>query len=64
MAKKNNVITIDLNIWTTQKEKAKELGLTPEAISRRIKRTTEGKNVKFPLEGWHIEELNLTLVRK
>lgn len=52
----NNVIVIDLDVWTTQKEKARTEGLTPEAINHRISR---GK-----IEYWHIEELNLKLVKK
>ena len=54
--KKDNIITIDLNIWTTQKDKALSEGKTPEAINHRIAR---GK-----IEYWYIPELNLKLVKK
>lgn len=63
MSKPNKIITIDLSLWTTQKEKAKELGITPEGVNHRLRRTNEGK-CKQPLESWHIPELNITLVRK
>lgn len=63
MAKKKNIITIDLDVWTTQKEKAKELGITAEGVNHRIRRTLNG-TCKSPIESWHIPELNLTLVKK
>lgn len=62
MAKKN-IIEIDLNVWTTQTAKAKQLGLNESTIRQRVIRTKQGKgNIRE--EYWHIPELDLTLVKK
>lgn len=53
---KTTVVKIDLRIWTTQAKKARELGVTPQAISNQIARGL--------MDAWHIPELNLTLVKK
>jgi len=58
-----NIITIDLNVWTTQTAKAKDLGLNESTIRQRVTRTKQGKGLIVE-EYWHIPELNLTLVKK
>jgi hypothetical protein len=63
MAKKANTITIDLDKWTTQTNKAKLLGLNESTIRQRVIRTKQGKGNAIE-EYLHIPELNLTLVRK
>lgn len=61
--KKDNIISIDLNVWTTQTQKAKSLGLNESTIRQRVLRTKLGKgNIKE--EYLEIPELNLTLVKK
>lgn len=60
---KKNIITIDLNKWTTQVEKARISGIPLSTLSYRVKRTLEGKT-KSPIETMEIPELNITLVRK
>jgi hypothetical protein len=61
--KKANIITIDLDVWTTQTQKAKSLGLNESTIRQRVLRTKLGKgNIKE--EYMDIPELNLTLVKK
>ncbi len=60
---KNNTITIDLNIWTTQTIKAKSMGLNESTIRQRVLRTKQGKG-QIKEDHWHIPELNLTLVKK
>lgn len=65
MAKKNNIVTIDLNVWTTQTQKAKELGLNESTIRQRVLRTKAGTASDAVKEVyWDIPELNLTLVKK
>jgi len=59
----NNTITIDLNIWTTQTSKAKNLGLNESTIRQRVSRAKKGKGSNTEVV-WHIPELNLTLVKK
>lgn len=60
---KNNTITIDLNVWTTQTQKAKDKGLNESTIRQRVSRTKKGKGL-IKEEYWHIPELDLTLVKK
>ncbi len=60
---KKNIIQIDLNIWTTQTAKAKQLGLNESTIRQRVLRTKKGKG-NASEEFWHIPELALTLVKK
>lgn len=52
-----NKVTIDLDVWCTSAEKAKELGLTRQAVHAMVKRG----QIMF----WKIPELNnLVLVLK
>ena len=60
---KSNIIEIDLNIWTTQTQKAKDLGLNESTIRQRVNRTRKGKGL-IKEEFRDIPELNLTLVKK
>lgn len=50
------IIEIDLKRWTTPTKKARQLGVTPQAVTNQIARGI--------LEVWYIPELNLTLVKK
>lgn len=62
MKKKNTIIIIDLDKWTTQTDKARNYkskkgkGTSVEYISKLVRL---GK-----LKSWKIEELNLNLVEK
>lgn len=54
---KGKILKIDLSVWQTQQNYAKENGLTSiQLLQNWIKR---GK-----IERWHIEELNITLVKR
>ena len=59
---KSNTITIDLDKWTTQADKAKQYiskngkSCSPEYISKLIR--------KGKLQSWKIEQLGLNLVEK
>ncbi len=62
---KNNKLIIDLNVWTTQVNKAKDGTITLNTLSQQIKRAKEGKSGGNGIEYWEIPELNgLTLVKK
>lgn len=63
MAKKN-IITIDLDVWTTPAVKARELGLSESIIRQRIHRTNIGKPGNKPEKAWYIDELKLVLVKR
>lgn len=56
MSKHPKIIEIDMRLWMTQADKARQLGVKPQAISNQIAR---GK-----LASWHIGQLNLTLVER
>lgn len=61
---KNNIVTIDLNEWCTQQQKAKEQGIKLNTLSQQIKRTKAG-TTSTPIEYWEIPELNnLILVKR
>lgn len=61
---KNKIITIDLNIWCTQQQKAIDTGIKLNTISQQIKRTKEGKTIN-PVEILEIPELNnLVLIKR
>lgn len=64
MAKKETIITIDLNTWTTPAIKARELGLSESTIRQRIHRTNIGKPGNKPEKAWYIDQLNLVLVKR
>ena len=53
---KNDIIVIDLNKWITSAEKARELGISRQAVHGLIKRKT--------IESWKIPELGMVLVPK
>jgi len=58
-----NVITIDFNVWCTIADRARLDGRDVVDISQRIWRTKKGRT-KFPIEYWHIPQLNITLVKR
>lgn len=61
--RKKNIVTIDLDKWTTQTAKAKALGLNESTIRQRVSRAK--RNKPAPKEDYFdIPELSLTLVRK
>lgn len=62
MAKKN-IITIDLDIWTTQARKAEQEGIKLSTLSRQVKRSIEN-DTNSPIPYWTIPELGITLVKK
>lgn len=49
-------ITIDTNIWCTQKELAHNRGVSPQYISNLIR--------EEKIESWHIPELEIRLVKR
>jgi len=59
----SNKVIIDLDIWTTQTQKAKDNNLNESTIRQRVSRYKNGK-AKKKEETWHIPELSLTLVKK
>lgn len=65
MAKKDNIITIDLNEWTTPARKAEAKGRSESYYRQRIRRTRLGKLTGLKAEvSWDIPELSLVLVKK
>ena len=61
---KDKIITIDLNIYCTQQQYAKETGEKLNTISQRIKRTKDGTTTK-PVNILEIPELNnLVLIKR
>lgn len=60
--KKNNIITIDTNIWTTPKILAKELGYASKRNDCTQRITNWIKRGK--ITSWKIDELNITLVNR
>lgn len=63
--KADNIITIDLLIWTTMAKKAAELKLSESAIRQRVHRSRKGTAKDGTKEDYlDIPELDLTLVRK
>lgn len=61
---KNNIITIDLNIYCTQQQYSKETGIRLNTISQRIKRIKAGES-KQCIEFIEIKELNnLVLINR
>lgn len=61
---KNNIITINLNEWCTQSQKAIETDIKINTISQRIKRAKEGKPGSKGIEFLDIPELSITLVKR
>ena len=60
---KSNIITIDLNVYCTQADYAKERKMNLSTVSQWVKRAKAGKTQ--PIEYWEIPQLNnLTLVKK
>lgn len=60
---KDNLLIIDLDTWTTQKDYAKLVGKEFAAIRQQLKRTKKG-TCKEPLEYLDVPELNITLIKK
>ena len=63
MAKKQRVITIDLDVWTTQQGKAELTGKKLTTISQQVVRSMKGTTPN-PVDYWHIPELGITLVKR
>jgi hypothetical protein len=63
MKKKDNILTIDLNVWTTQQEYAASNGIKLNTVSQRLKRTKDGKTTN-PIEYLDIKELGITLIKR
>jgi hypothetical protein len=64
MAKrKENIISIDLNVWQTQAQYAKEKKIKLSTLSYRVLRSLKGTTPN-PIECWQIPELGITLVKK
>lgn len=63
MKRKGNVITIDLDEWTTMAKKARDKNLSEGAIRKKVwrKRHNKGREQEEFIE---IPELDLVLVRK
>ena len=59
--RKGNVVTIDLDVWVTQAEKARIDGVRDQYVRQRVVRSQQGKTSRF-IETWTIPELGLTLV--
>lgn len=63
MAKKDNIITIDLNQYTTQVQWAEENGENVNTVFQWVKRKKDGKG-KAPIEILEIPELGITLIKR
>jgi hypothetical protein len=59
---KKNTITIDLDIWTTQAEKAKIDKVRPQYVRQRVVRSISGETKAKFIKTWRIEQLGITLV--
>lgn len=59
---KKNIITIDLDQWSTQAEKAKIDKVRPQYIRQRVVRSINGETKAKFIKTWHIPELGITLV--
>lgn len=59
---KKNKITIDLDTWTTQAEKAKLDKVRPQYVRQRVVRSISGETKTKFIKTWHIPELGITLV--
>jgi hypothetical protein len=59
---KKNTITIDLDEWTTQAEKAKLDKVRPQYVRQRVVRSIAGETKAKFIKTWHIPELGITLV--
>lgn len=65
MKKKNNIITIDFNVWCTQAQRSELSGEKLTTISTKVKRTLAGNtSPKTYMDTLRIEQLNLTLVKR
>lgn len=65
MTKKANIITINLDEWTTPARKAEAKGKSESYIRQRIRRTRTGHLTGTKAEtSWEIPELSLVLVKK
>jgi hypothetical protein len=65
MAKKNNIVTIDFNVWCTQQQLAELTSTNLSTISMKVKRTLDGTAGKGnSVDYLRIEQLNLTLVKR
>ena len=59
----HNLLIIDLNVWTTQTQKAHDSSIKLTTISQQIVRTKKGQTPN-PVEYWEIPQLGITLVKK
>lgn len=60
--RKGNTITIDLDYWVTQAEKARLDGEKDQYVRQRVVRAQQA--VKADIEIWTIPELGLTLIKR
>jgi len=63
MAKTDNTVVIDFDIWTTQAQKARLDGRREQYIRQKVVRSQRGETNQ-PIEYWHIPQLGITLVKK
>lgn len=59
--RKGNTVTIDLDYWVTQADKARIDGSRDQAVRQRVVRSQQGLT-RNPIDTWTIAELGLTLV--
>lgn len=65
MAKKNNVLTIDFNVWCTQQQRAHAAEMPLNTLSQQVKRALEGKPTPLKTTDiWPIYQLGITLVKR
>lgn len=60
---KKNIITIDLDVWTTQARKAELDGRPYQYIRQKVVRSQRNET-RDKIEYWTIPELGITLVKK
>lgn len=60
---KNNILTIDLNVYCTQTQYAKDKNMRLATVSQQVKRALAGEGTA-KVEPLHIPELGITLVKK
>ncbi len=63
MVNNDNILSIDLNVWQTQAEYARQTGYKLNTISQWVKRDLAGEGSK-KIDTMHIPQLSITLVRK
>jgi hypothetical protein len=65
MAKKDNIVTINFDIWTTQQQRARVAGIPLNTLSQQVKRALAGEKSKLTKDDIRqIEQLGITLVKR